>query len=138
MSGKECTALKELGKMSSLEQALTHDYLFDIPRLIIDAKPLTKKLRRNFPNRRRFSLKDYDNVLEDMINSLSLSEHVMNKIIKLDTVAGVKNLFEKMGDHVKMERLMLKLARPNVIFKLKRHHMKPYKRILRSPEVPFI
>jgi hypothetical protein len=62
----------------------------------------------------------------------------MKKITELDTIAGVRNVFRQRFDHVRMEGLMRKAAQPNVVYKLKRHHMKLYKRNLHSPEVPFI
>ncbi len=105
---------------------------------LIDAKPLTKKLRHNHPKTHRFSLQDYDKLLDEILNSLNFSEHVMKKIIELDTAAGVKNLFGQRYDRDKMERLMGKATRPNIVYKLKRHHIKPCKRILHAPEVPFI
>jgi Fe-S-cluster containining protein len=137
ISEKRYTALKKLQKMCSLEQALTYDYLFDTPNFIIDAKPLTKELRHNHPKTRTFSLQDYDKLLHDILNSLNFLEPVIKKIIEMDTDAGVKKLFEQLGDRVKMEHLMGKTARLNVVYKLKRHHMKQCKRILRSHDVPF-
>jgi Fe-S-cluster containining protein len=138
VSGKRYTALIKLQKMSSLDQVLTHDYLFNIPRFIIDAAPLRKNLRRNNPKTSKFSLRDYDNVLDDILNSLNFSEYIMKKITELDTIAGVRNLSEQRFDHVRMEGLMRKATQLNVVYKIKRHHMKSYKRNLHSPEVPFI
>ena len=138
VSGKRYTALIKLRKINSFEQVLTHDYLFNIPHFIIDAKPLTKELRRNHPKTCRFSLRDYDKVLDEILNSLNFSKRIVKKIIRLDTVAGVRDLFEQRCDHVRMEGLMRKATQPNVVYKLKRHHIKSYKRNLHSPEVPFI
>jgi Fe-S-cluster containining protein len=81
ISEKRYAALIKLRKMSSLEQALTYDYLFNMPRFIIDAKPMTRRLRRNHPKSYKISSQDYDKLLDEMLNSLNFSEHIMNKII---------------------------------------------------------
>ena len=138
ISDKRYTALIKLRKISSHEQVLTHDYLFNTPHFIIDAAPMKKKLRRNKPKSARLSLLDYDNLLDDILNSLNFSERIMKKIIELDTIAGARKLFEQRGDRVRMESLMRKANQPNVVYKIKRHHIKSYKRNLHSPEVPFI
>lgn len=138
ISGERYIALKTLRKMNSVEQVLSHDYLFNIPRFIIDAAPLRKKLRRNNPKSAKLSLRHYDNVLHDILNSLNFSERIMKKIVELDSIAGVRKLFEQRGDRVRMKGLMKKAIHPDVVYKLKRHHMKSYKRNLHPPEVPYI
>jgi hypothetical protein len=66
--------------MSLLEQSLTYDYLFNMPHFIIDAKPMTKRLCRNHPKSYKISLQDYDKLLDEVLNSLNFSEHIMKKI----------------------------------------------------------
>jgi hypothetical protein len=62
----------------------------------------------------------------------------LKKIIGLDIISGVRNPFEQRFDQITMEGLMRKGTQPNIVYKLKRHHIKSYKRNLHSSVIPFI
>jgi hypothetical protein len=138
ISEKRIKALKTLGRMSSLEQALSHAYLFGVPSFIIDEKPLRKKLRRSHPKHRNLSLQDYDNLLNKLLKSYSFIESVMEKISRLDAESEIKNLFEKLSDHVMMEHLMGKMVQPVVVHRLERDDIKQLKRSLHPPAIWFM
>jgi hypothetical protein len=137
--------------MSSLEQALSHAYLFGVPSFIIDEKPLRKKLRRSHSKHQNLSLQDYDNLLNNLLKSYRFIESVMEKISGLDAASEIKNLFEKLSDRVMMEYLLEKLSdrvmmeyllekmvRPVVIHRLERDDIKQLKRSLHPPAICFM
>jgi Fe-S-cluster containining protein len=138
ISEKRKTALKKLRRMSLLEQALSHAYLFGVPNFIIDEKPLRKKLRRSHPKHRNLSLQDYDKLLNKLLKSYSFIESVMEKISRLDAESEIKNLFEKLSDRVMMEHLMEKMVRPVVVHRLERDDIKQLKRRLHPPAICFM
>ena len=131
-------ALKKLRRMSIQEQALSHDYLFGVPSFIVCAKPLKKKLRRSHPKKNLFSLKDYDTLLNKTLKASGFLESVFEKISRLDTMAGMKHIIEKLNDRVMMTHLVEKMVRPGVVHKLERHHIKKLKRSLLSPAIYFM
>ena len=124
--------------MSIQEQALSHDYLFGVPSFIVCAKPLKKKLRRRHPKKKLFSLKDYDNILNKTLKASGFFESVFEKIFRLDTMAGMQHVIEKLNDRVMMTHLMEKMVQPGVVHKLERHHIKKLKRSLLSPAIYFM
>ena len=124
--------------MSLLEQTLSHAYLFGVPSFIIDEKSLRKKLRQSHPNHRNLSLQDYDNLLNNLLNSYGFIESVMEKISRLDTESEIKNLFGKLSDRVMMEDLIEKMVRPVVVHRLKRDGIKQLKRRLYPPAICFM
>jgi len=124
--------------MSSQEQALSHAYLFGVPSFIIDEKPLRKKLRRSHPKQRNLSLQDYDNLLNELLNSYGFIEGVMEKISRLDAESEIKNLFEKLSDRVMMKSLVEKMVRPVVVHRFERDHIKQLKRSLHPPAICFM
>jgi hypothetical protein len=130
ISEKRKKALKKLRRMGLQEQALSYAYLFGVPSFIIAEKPLRNKLRRIQPKYRNLSLQDYDKLLNKLFKSYSFIESVKEKMYRLDTESEIKNLFEKLNDHVMMEHLMEKMVRPEVVHKLKRDNIKQLKRIL--------
>lgn len=138
ISGKRINALKKLIRMSSLEQALSHAYLFGAPSFIIDEKPLRKKLRRSHSKHQNLSLQDYDNLLNNLFKSYRFIESVMEKISRLDAASEIKNLFEKLSDRVMMEYLLEKMVRPVVIHRLERDDIKQLKRSLHPPAICFM
>jgi len=138
ISEKRNKALKKLRKMSTQEQALSHDYLFGVPSFIVCAKPLKKKLRRRHLKKKVFSLKDYDNILNKTLKATGFFESVFERISRLDTLAGIKNVIEKLNDPAMMTHLVEKMVQPGVVHKLERHHIKRLKRSLQSPAIYFM
>jgi hypothetical protein len=131
-------ALKKLEKMSLHEQALSYAYLFGIPNFIIDKKHLRKKLRQIHPRHRKLFLQDYDNLLNDLLNSYSFIESVKEKISRLDTESEINILLEKLSNRVMMEDLIEKMVQPMVVHRLKKDGIKPLKRRLYPPAICFM
>jgi len=131
-------ALRRLERMSLQEQALSYAYLFGIPNFIIDKKHLRKKLRQSHPIHRKLFLQDYDNLLNNLLNSYSFIERVREKISRLDTESEINNLLEKLSDRVMMEDLIEKMVRPVVVHRLKRDGIKQLKRRLYPPAICFM
>jgi Fe-S-cluster containining protein len=138
ISEKRKKALKKLRRMSLLEQALSHAYLFGVPSFVIDEKPLRKELRRSHPKPRKLSLQDYDKLLNKLLKSYSFIGSIMGKMSGLDVESEIKNLFEKLGDGVMMEHLMEKMVRPVVVHRLERNNIKQLKRSLHPSAICFI
>lgn len=123
--------------MSSMEEALSHAYLFGEPSFIIDEKPLRKKLRRSHPKHQNLSLQDYDNLLNKLFKTINYFESIMEKISRLDTESEIKNLFDKLSDSVMMELLIEKMVQPVVVHRLERDDIKQLKRSLHPPAICF-
>jgi Fe-S-cluster containining protein len=138
ISEMRTNALRKLERMSLQEQALSYAYLFGTPNFVVDKKHLRKKVRQRHSKRRKLSLKDYDNLLNDLLCSNNFIESVMEKISRLDTESDVKNLFDKLSDRVMMEDLIEKLARPVVVHRLKKDGIKQLKRHLYPPAICFM
>lgn len=138
ISEKRNNALKTLNRMRIHEKALSNDYLFGVPSFIVCAKPLTKKLRQKYPKKIIFSTKDYDNILNKLLKTSGFLESLFEKISVLDTMEGMNHIFEKLNDRAVMTHLMEKMIRPNVVHKLKHHHIKKLKRSLLSPATYYI
>jgi len=138
ISEKRIKALKQLRKMSRMEQALSYAYLFGVPSFIIEEKSLRKKLRRSHPKHRNLSLQDYDNLLNKLLKSYGFIESVMGKISRLNAEPEIKNLFEKLSDRVMMEHLMEKMVRPMVVHKLRKDDIKQLKRSLHPSAIYFM
>jgi Fe-S-cluster containining protein len=130
VSEKRKKALKKLERKSLPEQALSCAYLFGIPKFIIDKKHLRKKDRRDQSKHRVPSLQDYDNLLMKLLKSNRFNENVTEKIYRLDAESEVKNLFEKLKDHVRMEDLMEKMVCSTVVHRLEKDNIKQLKRSL--------
>lgn len=131
-------ALKQLRRMSIQEQALSHDYLFGVPSFIVCSKPLKKRLRRSYPKKKIFSLKDYDTILNKTLKASGFFESVFEKTSRLDTMAEMKHIIEKLNDSVMMTHLVEKMVRPGVVHKLERYHIKKLKRSHLSPAIYFM
>lgn len=138
VSDKRNRAFKKLRRMSLMEQALSSYELFGVPSFIVDSKPLKKRLKRDHPKDRAFTLQDYDRLLHEMINSIGFFEKVMEKISALDQRNGMKNLFEKLNDRITMRNLMKGLIRPRVVHRLGNEHIKRLKRSLHPPAIHFM
>lgn len=121
-----------------MEQALSSYDLFGVPSFIVDSKPLKKRLKRDHPKGRAFSIQDYDRLLHEMINAIGFFEKVMEKISALDQRNRMKNLFENLNDRITMRHLMKGLVRPEVVHRLENEHIKRLKRSLLSPEIYFM
>ena len=117
------------------EQALSHDYLFGVPSFIVCAKPLTKKLRRRYPGKKKFIFEDYDKILNTILKASGFLESFFVKISRFDTEEGMEHILEKLNDRVMMTHLMEKTVRPGVVHKLERHRIKKLKRSLLSPAI---
>ncbi len=138
VSDQRNRALKKLRRMSLMEQALSSYDLFGVPSFIVDSKPLKKRLKKNHPKDRAFSIQDYDRLLHEMINAIGFFEKVMEKISALDQRNRMKNLFENLNDRITMRHLMKGLVRPEVVHRLENEHIKRLKRSLLSPEIYFM
>jgi len=138
VSDKRNRALKNLRRMSLMEQALSSYVLFGVPSFIVDSKPLKKRLKRDHPKGRVFSIQDYDRLLYEMLKSNGFFEKVMGKISALDQRARMKNIFEKLNDRITMRYLMKDLVRPKVVHRLENEHIKRFKRNLHPPAIHFM
>jgi len=121
-----------------MEQALSSYVLFGVPSFIVDSKPLKKRLKRDHPKGRVFSIQDYDRLLYEMLKSNGFFEKVMGKISALDQRARMKNIFEKLNDRITMRYLMKDLVRPKVVHRLENEHIKRFKRNLHPPAIHFM
>ena len=138
VSDKRNRALKKLRRMSLMEQALSSYELFGVPGFIVDSKPLKKRLKRDHPKDRAFTLQDYDRLLHEMIKSTGFFEKVMEKISELDQRNRMKNFFEKLNDRITMRHLMKDLVRPRVVHRLENEPIKQLKRSLHPPAIYFM
>jgi Fe-S-cluster containining protein len=138
VSDKRNRALKNLRRMSLMEQALSSYVLFGVPSFIVDSKPLKKRLKRDHPKGRAFSIQDYDRLLYEMLKSNGFFEKVMGKISALDQRTRMKNIFEKLNDRITMRYLMKDLVRPKVVHRLENEHIKRFKRNLHPPAIHFM
>jgi len=138
VSKKRNRVLKKLRRMSLMEQALSSYYLFGVPNFIVDSKPLKKRLKRDHPKDRAFSIQDYDRLLNEMLKSIGFFEKVMEKLSALDQRTRMEDIFEKLNNRFTMRHLMKDLVRPRVVHRLENEHIKRLKRSLYPPAIHFM
>jgi len=137
ISDQRSTALKMLRKMSNREEALSGFFLFETPRYIIDSKPLTKQLKKENPNKKPITLKDYDRLINEKLKPTGFLDSINDKISRLDTRVGLESLFEKLKDDALMKPLLAKMDTPEIVYKLKGNSLKRLKRKLQPSELYF-
>ena len=138
ISEKRSKALKKLKQISLRERALSCYLLFGTPSLIIDSKPLSKRLERENGKNRQFSVQDYERLVLENFKTSGLLGGIMEEISSLDTRLGMESIFEKINDDALMSQLLEKMIYPEFIHRLKGDHVKRIRRKLQLPEVAFM
>lgn len=123
-------ALNTLRRMSLREEALSYYLLFGVPSFIIDPKPFTRQLKREFPGKRLFSIQDYDRLLDEQLKPIGLFDDVMDHVSELDTKRGRERIFEKLKDDALITPILEKLIRPEIVHRFKKGHIQRLKRKL--------
>ena len=138
ISDQRGRALKNLGKISSRQEACSYDFLFGLPAFIVDAKPFSRQLQQAYRKDRALTVKDYEKLLDKKLKSTGFLDIVVAKIAQLDTRKSMENLIEKVQDDALMEPLLAQKDLPEVVHCIKGDNFKRLKRKVRQPEVVFM
>lgn len=130
ISEKRKKALQTLRGMSLREEALSYHLLFGVPSFIIDPKPFTRRLKRESPGKRLFSIQDFDRLLDDQLRSTGVFDRVMDRVSELDTKKGRERLFEKLKDDASITPILEKLNQPEIVHRFKKDRIQCFKRKL--------
>lgn len=137
-SNERTAALKTLRSMSRKEEALSCFYLFGLPSFIIDAKPLTRRLKKAAPGSRVFPVKEYDDLLGEMLEPAGFFEKIRERVRMLDTKAGRQDFFGKIEDDVLLEPLIEQMTQPEFAHIIKSGKIKQVRRKLQRPDIIFL
>lgn len=138
ISEKRRQVLHQLRRMKLREEALSCYYLFGIAAFIVDSKPLMKRLKKDHPEKRLFSIQDYDRMLDRIFDSIGYLENIIEKIYRLNKRTNAINLFEKIHDDITMQHLFKEMFRPQQVYRLGKNRIKQFKRNLYPPAVELI
>jgi len=138
VSDQRSQALKELKKMSSREEALSRYFLIETPCFIIDAKPLTKQLKKSGLKNKSFSAGNYHRQLYEKLKSTGIFDGIMDKVTLLDTCQEMESLFSQLENQTLIKALLEKIARPEIVFRVDENRLKPMKRYLRQSDLIFM
>ncbi|MFC1830076.1 hypothetical protein ACFL0O_10735 [Thermodesulfobacteriota bacterium] len=131
-------ALKKLREMSRKEEALSCYFLFGTPSFILDAKPMTRQLKKEKPKKKFFLMPEYDKLLGLMLEPIGFLDTVMRKVSGLDTEEGIARLFEKLEDNELMGSLVEQMSNPETVHIIKSGKIKQAKRNLQRPDIIFM
>ncbi len=138
ISDQRATALHELRKISSREEACSHDFLFGLPSFMIDSKPLLARLKQIYHQDRALTLKDYERLVGKKLKASGFLDTIFAKISQLDAPESMHNLVEKVQDDVLMKPLLAQKDHPEIVHSATGDTFKRLKRKVRQPEVVFI
>jgi Fe-S-cluster containining protein len=138
VSDKRKKALKELKRMGKKEEALSNYFLFGVPSFIIDAKPLTRLLKKNNPIKGSFTIRDYNRLVHEKLKPTGIFDNIEKKVPILDERPGITRLFNQLKDDTLMDPLVEEMVKPETVFKIGGNQVKRLKRYLQPPEVIFM
>jgi Fe-S-cluster containining protein len=138
VSENRSNALRKLKTMGNREEALSSYFLFDAPSFIIDAKPLTRQLKKASPKKKIFFMQDYERLVHEKLKPTGLFDSIEKKISTLDSLPGITRLFNQLEDDSLMNPLVEKMIKPEVVLKIAGEKVKHLRRDIQSPGVIFM
>ncbi|MFH2219692.1 MAG: hypothetical protein ABII68_08535 [Pseudomonadota bacterium] len=138
LSDERRAALQTVRSMSWKEEALSCFYLFGISSYIVDAKPLTRQMKKDTPGNRFFTIMEYDNLLGEILEPAGFFTAVTEKVRTLDTKEGMEDIFAKLEDNKRMGPLLEQMSKPTFAHIIKGGKIKRVRRILQRPEIFFL
>jgi Fe-S-cluster containining protein len=130
VSNTRSRTLKKLKKMQSREDALSCYFLFGTPSFIIDARSLTKQLKKSGLKNQSFSQRFFYRKLYETLKLTGCFDGILDKVTRLDSRQEMERLFSQLENQTFVKSLLGKRRRPEILFRIDGNRLKPVKRYL--------